>query len=78
MDVNLQEILELIESNEKQLSSIKLKILEIDKKMDFMKKDELLICSQTISYYKPNCIGNLNNSMDSLKFISTLLNKAIE
>jgi len=78
MDVNLQEMLELIEGNEKQLSSIKLKILEIDKKMDFMKKDELLICSQTISYYKPNCIGNLNNSIDSLKFISKLLNKAIE
>lgn len=78
MDVNLQEMLELIEGNEKQLSSIKLKILEINKKMDFMKKDELLICSQTISYYKPNCIGNLNNSIDSLKFISKLLNKAIE
>ena len=78
MDVNLKEMLELIESNEKQLSSLKLKILEIDKKMDFMKKDELLICSQTISYYKPNYIGNLNNSIDSLKFISTLLNNTIK
>ena len=78
MDVNLKEMLELIESNEKQLSSLKLKILEIDKKMDFMKKDELLICSQTISYYKPNYIGNLKNSIDSLKFISTLLNNTIK
>ena len=78
MDVNLKEMLELIESNEKQLSSLKLKILEIDKKMDFMKKDELLICSQTISYYKPNYIGNLNNSIDSLKFISTLLKNTIK
>jgi hypothetical protein len=78
MDVNLQEMLELIESNKKELSSLKLKILEIDKKMDFMKKDELLICSQTISYYKPNYIGNLNNSIDSLKFISTLLKNTIK
>lgn len=78
MDANLTEILALIELNKKHLSSLRLKVIEIDKKMDFMKKDDLLICSQTISYYKQSCIGNLNNSMDSLKFISTLLNKAIK